>query len=205
MDGPRALLPPQGAAAAQRQEARRPGHALAAPAEPHRALGGGARARRGHRAARARPRSAGRDARARRQAVPPWVDAIPRSRAGWLEEEPPPSDAERPADPRPAYEVELAPRAAAQLAWLEARGVSLEATLRTILEASPHRTPYRRIRREREGGGFVLALHEWRVAFRVDARRVRVLEVRTGYRARELADHPLHRELGEAAFPEGDA
>lgn len=135
----------------------------------------------------------------------PWVDAIPRSRAGWLEEEPPPSDAERPADPRPAYEVVLAPRAAAQLAWLEARGVSLEATLRTILEASPHPHPYRRIRREREGGGFVLALHEWRVAFRVDARRVRVLEVRTGYRARELADHPLHRELCEAAFPEGDA
>jgi tRNA-Thr(GGU) m(6)t(6)A37 methyltransferase TsaA len=136
----------------------------------------------------------------------PWADAIPRSRVGWLGEEQAAVDGERPEDPRRAYEVVLAPRAAAQLAWLQARGVSLAPTLRTILEASPHPHPYRRIRRDRaRPGGFVLALHEWRVAFSIDAtdpHRVHVSEVRTGYRERELDAHPLHRGLTDAELPE---
>ncbi|MBX3274502.1 MAG: tRNA (N6-threonylcarbamoyladenosine(37)-N6)-methyltransferase TrmO [Sandaracinaceae bacterium] len=120
----------------------------------------------------------------------PWTDAIPRSRVGWLEG-PELEDAARPDDPRGAYAVELAQRAAAQLAWLEGHGVALEPTLRTVLETSPHPRPYRRIRRE--GDGFVLALSEWRVAFVVsDEARVLVQEVRSGYRPRERAAHPLH-------------
>lgn len=136
----------------------------------------------------------------------PWADAIPRSRVGWLEEEAAAVAGEPTEDPRRAYEVVIGPRASAQLAWLEHRGVSLEPTLRTILEASPHPQPYRRIRRDRDRpGGFVLALHEWRVAFAIDAsdpHRVHVTDVRTGYRARELDDHPLHRDLTDGEFPE---
>ncbi len=136
----------------------------------------------------------------------PWADAIPRSRTGWLEEEQASLDGERPSDPRRAYEVIVGPRAAAQLAWLEARGVALTGTLRTILEASPHPHPYRRIRDDRERPGErVLALHEWRVAFafdREDPQRVHVHEVRSGYRPRELDAHPLHRELITTPFPE---
>ena len=120
----------------------------------------------------------------------PWTDAIPRSRVGWLDA-PELEDAARPEDPRGAYLVELAPRAAAQLAWLEAHGVSLERTLRTVLETSPHPRPYRRIKRE--GEGFVLALSEWRVEFVLAAPKgVLVREVRSGFRARERAAHPLH-------------
>lgn len=136
----------------------------------------------------------------------PWTDAIPRSRVGWLEE---PAggaaDGERPVDPRPAYEVRIGPRAAAQLAWLRERGAAIEPTLRTVLEASPFPHPYRRISKDRaRAGGFVIALSEWRVAFHLDAReprRVHVTEVRTGYRPRELASHPLHRALENGAFP----
>lgn len=135
----------------------------------------------------------------------PWTDAIPRARTGWLESEQAASDEERPADPQPDYEVALAPRAAEQLAWLKERGVALEETLRTILSASPRPHPYRRIRPDRERGGFVLALHEWRVAFTVEGRHVRVHEVRSGYRPRELREHPLHRAFGEARFPENGA
>ncbi len=132
----------------------------------------------------------------------PFADAIPRSRTGWIEA--PGIDAERPADPQAAYEVVLAPRAAAQLAFLAERGVSIEPTLRTILETSPHPHPYRRIRRDRSrAGGLVLALHDWRIAFHVaPERRVIVTDVRTGYRERELSDHPLHRELTDASFPD---
>lgn len=126
----------------------------------------------------------------------PWADAIPRSRAGWLEPEAVDGPSERPEDPRPGFTVSLAPRAAAQLHWLAERGVTLEPTLRTILETSPWPKPYRRIRRE--GDGFVLALSEWRVAYRVDGTHVEVLDVRTGYRPSQLDDHPLHRELVEA-------
>lgn len=151
----------------------------------------------------------------------PWADAIPRSRVGWLEEDNDDCSArhvardvarnlarngdERPRDPRGAYEVALSPRAAAQLAWLDERGVSIEPTLRTILETSPLPHPYRRIRPADETGtSFVLALSEWRVAFRLDAadpKRVHVVEVRTGYRPRELDGHPLHRALTDGAFP----
>lgn len=129
----------------------------------------------------------------------PWTDAIPRSRVGWLEEEgrAVESEGERPADPRGAYEVVIGERAAAQLAWLVDRGVSLEPTLRTVLEASPFPHPYRRISKDRNReGAFVIALSEWRVAFHLDPadpRRVLVTEVRSGYRPRELEGHPLHR------------
>lgn len=125
----------------------------------------------------------------------PWTDAIPRSRVGWLEEGGE-VDGERPDDPRGAFEVVIEPRAAAQLAWLADRGVSLEPTLRTVLETSPHPRPYRRIRAD--GDGFVLALSEWRVAFRLaPGDVVHVTEIRSGYRARERADHPLHADLTE--------
>jgi tRNA-Thr(GGU) m(6)t(6)A37 methyltransferase TsaA len=132
----------------------------------------------------------------------PWTDAIPRSRTGWLEEGQACPEGERPIDPSPKYEIAIAPRAAAQLAWLAERGVAIEHTLRTILEASPHPRPYRRIKKTADG--FVLAISEWRIAFHVDAddaHRVHVTDVRSGYRSSQLDEHPLHRELEETVFP----
>lgn len=126
----------------------------------------------------------------------PWADAIPRSRVGWLEQELEGVPLERPRDPRPAFTLALAPEAEAQLAWLAERGVALEPTLRTVLETSPWPKPYRRIRRD--GDGFVLALSEWRVGYRVDGETVRVREVRTGYRPSQLAEQPLHQAFVRA-------
>lgn len=131
----------------------------------------------------------------------PWTDAIPRSRVGWLEEEGSVEggsvEGERPDDPRRAFVVEITGAAAEQLAWLAERGVTLEPTLRTVLETSPHPRPYRRIREDREGG-FVLALSEWRVAFRLDeGARVTVHAIRSGYRAKERPDHPVHAAFAE--------
>lgn len=133
----------------------------------------------------------------------PWADAIPRSRVGWLEEEQASIDGERPEDPRGSYEIVIAERAAAQLAWLAERGEVLEPTLRTILEASPLPHPYRRIRKDRaRPGGFVLALSEWRVAFHLEPpRRVHITEIRSGYRPSEIDGHPLHRALADEIFP----
>lgn len=125
----------------------------------------------------------------------PWTDAVPRSRVGWLEGEGEASGGERPEDPRGAYEVTFGAEAQSSLRWLEARGVELEATLRTILETSPLPHPYRRIRKE--GDGFVLALSEWRASFRVAGKRVFVDEIRSGHRASELDAHPLHRAFVE--------
>lgn len=127
----------------------------------------------------------------------PWTDAIPRSRVGWLDEDAPRLDEDRPPDPRGAFVVEILPRATEQLAWLAEHGVLLEPVVRGVLETSPHPRPYRRIKRDREGG-FVLAIGEWRIAFRLDAEeRVHVTELRSGYRARERGDHPRHARFVE--------
>lgn len=131
----------------------------------------------------------------------PWTDAIPRSRVGWLEDEAPPMEGERPDDPRGAFEVTLSPRAKAQLGWLAARGVALEATLRTVLETSPRPRPYRRIRADgAKPNAFVLALTEWRIAFTVEGARVSVSEVRSGYRQRDIDAHPLHVDFEAASL-----
>ena len=70
--------------------------------------------------------------------------------------------------------------------------------MRTVLEASPHPHPYRRIRRER--GGFVLALREWRFGFEVAGAQVTITDVRSGYRPRELEEHPPHAAFAAERF-----
>jgi tRNA-Thr(GGU) m(6)t(6)A37 methyltransferase TsaA len=113
-----------------------------------------------------------------------YADALPEARAGWLRAE----------DPRPAWAVTFAPEAEAQLAWLRARGVDLRARVEAALALGPQPHAYRRIRRR--GAQLSLALKEWRVDFAAEERRIVVLALRTGYRARQLATDPaleLHR------------
>jgi hypothetical protein len=61
----------------------------------------------------------------------------------------------------------------------------LRARVTTTLALGPEPQPYRRIRRE--GPGFVLAVKDWRARFSVEGRRVRVHEIRSGYRDSQLA------------------
>jgi tRNA-Thr(GGU) m(6)t(6)A37 methyltransferase TsaA len=108
-----------------------------------------------------------------------YTDAIPAAGAGWL------ADAAAPPDPVPAFVVEWSAPAIEQAAWIEARtGLALRERVTSVLALGPEPHPYRRIRRERDG--FVLAVKEWRVHFGVDAERVSIASVATGYRAAQL-------------------
>ncbi|HZU84036.1 MAG TPA: tRNA (N6-threonylcarbamoyladenosine(37)-N6)-methyltransferase TrmO [Polyangiaceae bacterium] len=118
-----------------------------------------------------------------------YADAYPAAGAGWLQA----------GDPLPAWQVDFAPRARDQLHWLAERGIDLRAAIEAALSLGPEPHPYRRIRRE--GAAMRLALKDWRVQFEVDGRRIVVVGVRTGYRARQLAIDPaleVHRAFERA-------
>lgn len=125
-----------------------------------------------------------------------YADAIPDASQGWLQA----------ADPGLVWTVELSAEATAQLAWLAEHGLPLERDLRAILALNPRPSGPRRIRKD-PAGGFRLGLREWRVAFDVEERTVRVRRVFSGYRALELLENPalaLHRAYVQA-FERGQA
>jgi tRNA (adenine37-N6)-methyltransferase len=109
----------------------------------------------------------------------PYADAV-QAAHGWL--------ADRPElDTGPRYDVQFAPEALRQLAWLsECHRIELTDEIRQTLGigATPH--PYRRIKKE--GNRMRLALRDWRFLFVVEERTVTVLRVMTGYRPRHLND-----------------
>ncbi len=113
-----------------------------------------------------------------------WADAIPDAGGGWLEEGTL-DHAERPADPRGAWQVSFTDRSREQLAFLTARGIELSGRLEEALALGPQPHAYRRIRREDDGRSR-LALGEWRAWFVVEAQAIQVVEISTGYRPREL-------------------
>jgi tRNA-Thr(GGU) m(6)t(6)A37 methyltransferase TsaA len=118
----------------------------------------------------------------------PYADAFPDARTGWLEPLAAAPGEAAPAaarDPEPGFAVTWSAEAAAQAAWLRARGVRLDEAVNQVLSLGPQPHPYRRIKRE--GAGFRLAVKDWRVRFRVEGRAVTVDAVGSGYRAAELA------------------
>ncbi len=122
-----------------------------------------------------------------------FADALPDANGGWLERE-------RVGDPGPSYDVRLAPLAREQVEFLRGLGVDIETRIRSVLALGPEPHAYRRIRRE--GGVSTLAVKEWRVCFVVEGARMRVDEVRTGYRPAQLfgSDDPaldVHRAFVE--------
>ena len=120
-----------------------------------------------------------------------YTDAIVGARNGWLDA----------ADPIAAFDVQWDDAAADQAAWVEARtSLALRERVTSTLALGPEPQPYRRIRRD--GEGFVLAVKDWRARFSVEGRRVRVHEIRSGYRDSQLsganrcdADLSAHREF----------
>jgi hypothetical protein len=125
-----------------------------------------------------------------------YADAHLDARAGWLEVR----------DPLESWRVEFETRAASQLGWLRDRGVDLEPALVRALALGPQPNPYRRIRRSQsDASTMTLALKEWRAEFVTlhEQRTLRVVALRSGYRARQIAaDEVLavHRDF-VATFP----
>lgn len=104
-----------------------------------------------------------------------YTDARPQAGSGWLG-----------SDPLPGWAIDYAPAAAADLAWLESRGVlDLRPRIEAVLGLGPEPHPYRRIRAE--GEGFRLAVRDWRVRFAVRGQRIEVESIMSGYRPAELA------------------
>jgi tRNA-Thr(GGU) m(6)t(6)A37 methyltransferase TsaA len=131
----------------------------------------------------------------------PYADAVPTAKTGWLE--PLAGDGARPAeeatDPEPGFEVRFDERAREQAAWLEREhGVLLGDPVAKALSLGPEPHPYRRIRREADGTSRI-AYKSWRARFVVEGRVVRVLEIASGYRPRELAS-PRHGEPEEVSI-----
>jgi tRNA-Thr(GGU) m(6)t(6)A37 methyltransferase TsaA len=116
-----------------------------------------------------------------------YTDAHPGAGTGWLEAAQTTSaDTRRPADPVTAYTVQFEALALEQAAWIEEHtGLAIRQRIHSTLALGPEPHPYRRIRRFEDW--LQLAVKEWRVRFAVNERDVRVLEIRTGFRASQLA------------------
>lgn len=126
----------------------------------------------------------------------PYSDCIVEATNGWL------GGGGGPADPIPNHEVQFAPQAEAELAFLAARGVELRDPVIRALELGPASHSYRRIKQR--GDAFMLAYKAWRMDFSVEARCITVTRIRTGYTESALqetrgAEGALHREF-VAAF-----
>ena len=120
----------------------------------------------------------------------PFADAIADAGTGWIAK-----------DPEAPWEVCWTPSAAAQLAWLAARGADLREPAERALRLGPAPHAYRRIRATPDGAE--LAVKSWRVDFSAADRTVTVLRLRSGYRPAQYADDPalaLHRAFAET-FP----
>lgn len=120
----------------------------------------------------------------------PYADAFPDAASGWVGR----------ADPQKAWAVAFEPAAEEALAWIEqSAGGALRDRAAAALALGPQPHAYRRIK-EAADGERVLAVKQWRMSFRVEdePRRITVLRVASGYRARDLAEgsdpvHALHR------------
>lgn len=134
----------------------------------------------------------------------PYTDAHPDSRSGWLDNpaQREPRTASVSADPVPAFEVEFEPWVLERCVWIDRHtALPIERRIRAVLSAGPAPHPYRRIRRD--GGGFLLAVKEWRASFTVEGRHVRVHQLVSGFRPSQLdaarsGEDPLlavHREF----------
>jgi tRNA (adenine37-N6)-methyltransferase len=124
----------------------------------------------------------------------PYTDAFPESGNGWLQS----AD-----DPRKSWTVGFAAEAEAQLAWIAARSpLPLRERIASTLALGPQPHPYRRIRRNKDGG-MMLAVQDWRVTFQTGDNELIILRIRSGYRKARMAEHLpdpdgtllLHREF----------
>jgi tRNA-Thr(GGU) m(6)t(6)A37 methyltransferase TsaA len=109
-----------------------------------------------------------------------YADALDDAEGGWLDTG---------LDPQPEFDVAFSADAERAIVYLADRfGIELREPIRRVLVLGPQRHPYRRIRVD--GDGFLLAVKDFRARFTVAERKIVVLEIRSGYRPRELAENP---------------
>lgn len=132
----------------------------------------------------------------------PYTDAFPESGSGWLQS--------RAADPGKSFDVTFTAEAEAQLLWIAARSpLPLRERIVNTLILGPQPHPYRRIKRDQDGG-LTLAVQDWRIAFEVCGSTVNVIALRSGYRQSQLAagaidaqgQLQLHREFSVQFAPD---
>ena len=110
-----------------------------------------------------------------------YADAFPDAGSGWLGAE----------DPKAAWEVDVS-AVEEPLAWIaKEAGIDLRTRVIAALKLGPQPHAYRRIKDN------VLAVKEWRAAFRVDGPRIVVEAIRSGYREKELPKQPVHQAFVE--------
>jgi len=122
----------------------------------------------------------------------PYADAFPDARTGWLE---------APRDKKLSFAVAFSPLADEQLAFLGDEGALVRTRIAETLALGPAPHPYRRIKKQ-DDGSLLLAVKEWRATFSVDDRTITVLSIASGYRPRELVEHPLHASFVARFFKE---
>lgn len=127
----------------------------------------------------------------------PYTDSIPTANHGWLDQLA--SVGTRPQDPFKRFEVQFAPLALDQLAYLkDTHEIELQERIEAQLILGPAPHAYRRIRVEE--GRLRLAIKEWRVWFTVVDNVVTVQSLSSGFRAKELFGEdgsapPVHRQF----------
>jgi tRNA-Thr(GGU) m(6)t(6)A37 methyltransferase TsaA len=121
----------------------------------------------------------------------PYTDACVDSGSGWLK-----PGAE---DPAASWVITFTSVAEAQLAWITQRStLPLRERITNTLKLGPQPHPYRRIKRDKDGG-MRLAVQDWRIAFRVEGQRIEVQGIRTGYRESQLVSQTDHRDANLSA------
>lgn len=124
----------------------------------------------------------------------PQADSFPHARLGWLESE-------------PEFQIEWSPVSLEQLRFLQDRGLK---ELRNFCEQQLAYEPLNADKKrlyDRTENSAVLASRTWRVVFTVQAQKVRIESLFSGYKNTELEDSQdpygdknLHREFTQA-FP----
>ena len=126
----------------------------------------------------------------------PYADSFPDASAGWT--------AEEASQDEHLYNIIYKEAAAAQLAWLEGRGVAcLRSFIKDRLETAPLDKRRNRLLHDIDGL-HVLAYRTWRVLFTIDGTTIVVHSIRSGYSESDLAspedkygDKPLHRTFSK--------
>jgi tRNA-Thr(GGU) m(6)t(6)A37 methyltransferase TsaA len=107
----------------------------------------------------------------------PYADAFPDARAGWTDNV-----------WQQQYDVHWTETALARhLHLLQKFTIDLRSSVEPVLRNDPFPHPYRRIE-QREDGSLIMAFQSWRILFRMEATRVVIEDIQSGYSQSAVAE-----------------